>query len=91
MKCAYCGRETKGTRDHIISSGILDLFPECYITFDDTRKRYIKPTLRLKMCVPNVIIKEFHILIAMQKISSVDTLHGNIPNKIKLKLNITMS
>ena len=30
------------------------------------------------MCAPNVIIKEFHILIAMQKISSVDTLHGNI-------------
>lgn len=39
MKCAYCGRETRGTREHIISSAILDLFPECYITFDDTRKR----------------------------------------------------
>jgi hypothetical protein len=37
MKCAYCKKETKGTREHIISSGILDLFPECYITFDSAR------------------------------------------------------
>ena len=28
MKCAYCGREARGTKEHIISSGILDLFPE---------------------------------------------------------------
>lgn len=48
MKCAYCGRETKGTREHIISSGILDLFPECYITFDDTRKKIYQadPTVK---------------------------------------------
>ena len=32
MKCAYCGKEARGTREHIISSAILDLFPECYIT-----------------------------------------------------------
>lgn len=37
MKCAYCGKEARGTREHIISSAILDLFPECYITFDDAR------------------------------------------------------
>lgn len=37
MKCAYCGKEAKGTREHIISCAILDLFPECYITFDDAR------------------------------------------------------
>lgn len=37
MKCAYCKKETKGTREHIISSGILDLFPECYLTFDSVR------------------------------------------------------
>lgn len=37
MECAYCKMETKGTREHIISSGILDLFPECYITFDSAR------------------------------------------------------
>ena len=30
MKCAYCGKEARGTREHIISSAILDLFPECY-------------------------------------------------------------
>lgn len=38
MKCAYCGREAKGTREHIISCAILDLFPECYITFDNARQ-----------------------------------------------------
>ena len=37
MKCAYCGKEAKGTREHIISCAVLDLFPECYITFDDAR------------------------------------------------------
>ena len=37
MKCAYCGEEAKGTREHIISSGILDLFPECDLTFDEYR------------------------------------------------------
>ncbi len=37
MKCAYCGNETKGTKEHIISCGILDLFPECYLTFDNER------------------------------------------------------
>lgn len=35
-KCAYCGKEAKGTREHIISSGILDLFPECFLTINDT-------------------------------------------------------
>lgn len=38
MRCAYCGRESKATREHIISSGILDLFPECFLTFDGNHK-----------------------------------------------------
>ena len=38
MKCAYCGKEGKGTKEHIISSGILDLFPECFATIDFERK-----------------------------------------------------
>ncbi len=37
MICAYCGQEAKGTREHIISSAILDLFPECFITIDNIR------------------------------------------------------
>lgn len=37
MKCAYCGKETNCTKEHIISSSILDLFPECYITYDGNR------------------------------------------------------
>lgn len=38
MICAYCGKNGRSTREHIISSGILDLFPECYLTFDEKRK-----------------------------------------------------
>ena len=37
MKCAYCGKEAHGTREHIVSCAILDLFPECFMTVDDAR------------------------------------------------------
>ncbi|TJX15454.1 hypothetical protein E9840_02700 [Tissierella creatinini] len=37
MICAYCGQEAKGTREHIISCAILDLFPECFATIDSIR------------------------------------------------------
>lgn len=39
MKCAYCGEEAKGTKEHIISCSILDLFPECYLTTDSIRNK----------------------------------------------------
>ena len=39
MICAYCGKEARGTKEHIISRGILDLFPECFATIDSERKR----------------------------------------------------
>lgn len=39
MYCAYCGKETKGTKEHIISCAILDLFPECFLTFDGERNK----------------------------------------------------
>ena len=35
--CAYCGNDTKGTKEHIISCAILDLFPECFATIDSIR------------------------------------------------------
>lgn len=35
MICAYCGKEAKGTKEHIISSEILELFPECFATIED--------------------------------------------------------
>ncbi|MBR3920625.1 MAG: hypothetical protein IKJ47_01660, partial [Oscillospiraceae bacterium] len=38
MICAYCGNESRGTKEHIISSGILELFPECFATIDEERK-----------------------------------------------------
>lgn len=37
MICAYCGEESKGTKEHIISCAILDLFPECFATIDNIR------------------------------------------------------
>lgn len=37
MICAYCGKEAKGTKEHIISSGILGLFPECFVTINGER------------------------------------------------------
>ena len=37
MICAYCGKEAKGTKEHIISSGILGLFLECFATIDGER------------------------------------------------------
>lgn len=37
MFCAYCGNDTKGTKEHIISCAILDLFPECFATIDSIR------------------------------------------------------
>lgn len=42
MKCIYCNKDAKGTREHIISSCILDLFPECFLTFDSQRKLIYK-------------------------------------------------
>jgi len=32
MICAYCNEDRKGTKEHIIPDGILDLFPECDIS-----------------------------------------------------------
>lgn len=34
MKCAYCGAEAKGTKEHIISKSVLNLFPECFLTIN---------------------------------------------------------
>ncbi|SFU42693.1 hypothetical protein SAMN04487886_10258 [Clostridium sp. DSM 8431] len=37
MRCIYCGEDKKASREHIISSSVLDLFPECFITIDNSR------------------------------------------------------
>lgn len=39
MICAYCGKEGNRTKEHIISCGILDLFPECFTTIDGERNK----------------------------------------------------
>lgn len=40
MICAYCGNEGDRTLEHIISHGVLDLFPECDYTYDRHGKVY---------------------------------------------------
>jgi hypothetical protein len=40
MRCAYCGNGAKGTREHIISCSVLDLFPECFATTAADGKTY---------------------------------------------------
>lgn len=42
MRCAYCKEEKKLTKEHIISDGILELFPECDLTIDRENDRYYK-------------------------------------------------
>lgn len=37
MICAYCKKNAKATKEHIISKSILDLFPECFATIDEER------------------------------------------------------
>lgn len=34
MICAYCGKKAERTKEHIISSGILGLFLECFAIID---------------------------------------------------------
>lgn len=36
-KCAYCGKDVKKSNEHIISDGVLELFPECFVTIDEHR------------------------------------------------------
>lgn len=38
MKCAYCGLEAKGTKEHIISKSVLNLFPECFLTINEEKE-----------------------------------------------------
>lgn len=64
MKCAYCGKETKGTKEHIISCGILDLFPECFLTFDDARG---------KIHLADPMVKDVCAECNNQKISYIDS------------------
>lgn len=42
MKCSYCKKEGLITREHIISDGILELFPECDLTIDNRKSKYYK-------------------------------------------------
>lgn len=34
MICTYCGKDKKGTKEHVISKAVLDLFPECDLTIN---------------------------------------------------------
>ncbi|AXU76106.1 TPA: hypothetical protein KON86_004137 [Clostridioides difficile] len=64
MVCAYCGQEAKGTREHIISCAILDLFPECFITID---------TIRDKVYLGDPVVKDVCAECNNNKISYIDS------------------
>lgn len=51
MICVYCGEDKKGSKEHIISSSVLDLFPECFVTIDSVRKNvYLADPLIKDVC-----------------------------------------
>ena len=68
MICAYCGKEAKGTKEHVISSGILGLFPECFATIDGERSIVHQGDPMVKVFVQTVITIGFRTSILMQKI-----------------------
>lgn len=64
MKCVYCKREAKPTKEHIISSGVLDLFPECFLTIDNYRK---------KVYPSDMVINDVCAVCNNEKISYIDS------------------
>lgn len=51
MSCAYCGERSDYTKEHIISSSVLDLFPECFATIDNARgKAYASDPVVKDVC-----------------------------------------
>lgn len=51
MICAYCGENKKGSKEHIISCSVLNLFPECFATIDNIRKKvYLADPLIKDVC-----------------------------------------
>jgi len=68
--CAYCGQEAKGTKEHIISCAILDLFPEYFATIDSIRGRGHLGDSMLKDVVRNVTTKE---LKSQQYLKEIET------------------
>lgn len=72
MICAYCGQEAKGTKEHIISCAILDLFPECYATID---------TFRGKIHQGDPMVKDVCAECNNKKISYIDSYAKSIISK----------
>lgn len=42
MICAYCNKERKATKEHIIPAGILDIFPECDLSYSVKYDKHFK-------------------------------------------------
>ena len=84
MICAYCGKERKGTKEHIISNGILDLFPECFATIDSERNG---------VYTRDPVIKDVCAECNSKHLSYIDSYAKNIVNKyftIKYKKDDTL-
>lgn len=76
MKCAYCGKEASSTKEHIISSSVLDLFPECFITFDSKRQRVHEA---------DPVVKDVCAVCNNNRISYIDSYATNFISKYFLK------
>lgn len=72
MICAYCGQEAKGTKEHIISCAILDLFPECFATID---------SIRGKIHLGDPIVKDVCADCNNKKISYIDSYAKEVVSK----------
>ena len=90
MKCAYCGKEAKGTKEHIISCSVLDLFPECYLTFDEARGLIHRADPIVKDVCAECNNGSFPILTLTPRILLVGTSREDIPKMTRLKSNTTI-
>ena len=82
MSCAYCGERSDYTKEHIISSSVLDLFPECFATIDNARG---------KAYASDPVVKDVCSVCNNQKLSYIDNYARGIIVKMQYWIfNTTM-
>lgn len=64
MICAYCDKESKATKEHIIPAGILDIFPECDLSYNAKNEKHFKG---------DAVIKDVCAVCNNEKLSELDS------------------
>lgn len=92
MRCAYCGKEEKGTKEHVISKSVLDLFPECTITYDDIRDKCYDAELMIKDVCPTCNNKRISYIdsYANEFIGRYFTRNYSLDDKVEIEYDYTM-